>query len=101
MDAQVTTSLDMPTQTAVRRVLQDVRDPKGLGGMLREPRLLASGGPANVRSSLSLYERMGETNVLRAQVDPLEQPFNVNRGMKLDLGSTAKLRTLVPYLELV
>jgi membrane peptidoglycan carboxypeptidase len=101
MDAQVTTTLDMPTQTAVRRVLQDVRDPKGLGGMLREPRLLASGDPAKVVYSFSLYERMGDTNVLRAQVDTLEQPFNVNRGMKLDLGSTAKLRTLVHYLELV
>ena len=39
--------------------------------------------------------------MLRAQVDTLDQPFNVNRGMKLDLGSTAKLRTLVQYLEIV
>ncbi len=101
LDAQVTTTLDMPTQTAVRRVLQDLRDPNGLGGTLREPRLLARGDPSKVVYSFSLYEREGDVNVLRAQVDTLDQPFNVNRGMKLDLGSTAKLRTLVQYLEIV
>jgi len=101
LDAQATTTLDMPTQTAVRRVLQDLRDPHGLGGTLREPRLLARGDPSMVVYSFSLYEREGDANVLRAQVDTLDQPFNVNRGMKLDLGSTAKLRTLVQYLEIV
>ncbi|HEY8152725.1 MAG TPA: transglycosylase domain-containing protein [Myxococcota bacterium] len=101
LDAQVTTTLDVPTQTAVRRVLQDLRDPHGLGGSLREPRLLARGDPSKVVYSFSLYESAGDANVLRAQVDTLDQPFNVNRGMKLDLGSTAKLRTLVQYLEMV
>jgi membrane peptidoglycan carboxypeptidase len=101
LDAQATTTLDMPTQTAVKRVLQDLRDPNGLGGTLREPRLLARGDPAKVVYSFSLYEQQGDANVLRAQVDTLDQPFNVNRGMKLDLGSTAKLRTLVQYLEMV
>ena len=80
---------------------QDLRDPNGLGGTLREPRLLARGDPSKVVYSFSLYEREGDVNVLRAQVDTLDQPFNVNRGMKLDLGSTAKLRTLVQYLEIV
>jgi membrane peptidoglycan carboxypeptidase len=101
LDARVTTTLDAPTQEAVQQVLRELRDPDGLGGMLREPRLLASGDPAKVVYSFSLYERTGDANVLRAQVDTLDQPFNVNRGMKLDLGSTAKLRTLVHYLELV
>ena len=101
LDAHVTTTLDVPTQTAVRRVLQDLRDPNGLGGSLREPRLLARGDPSKVVYSFSLYESAGDANVLRAQVDTLDQPFNVNRGMKLDLGSTAKLRTLVQYLEIV
>jgi cell division protein FtsI/penicillin-binding protein 2 len=31
----------------------------------------------------------------------LDQPFDLNEGMKLELGSTAKLRTLAHYLELV
>ncbi len=101
LDAHVTTTLDTPMQTNVRRVLADLRDPNGLGGTLLEPRLLARGDPSKVVYSFSLYERTGDANVLRAQVDTLDQPFNVNRGMKLDLGSTAKLRTLVHYLSLV
>ena len=101
LDAHITTTLDAPTQMAVRRVLADLRDPAGLGGTLLEPRLLARGDPSKVVYSFSLYEREGDANVLRAQVDTLDQPFNVNRGMKLDLGSTAKLRTLVHYLSLV
>src|SRR5262249_52278941 len=35
------------------------------------------------------------------QADTLNQPFDLNEGMKLELGSTAKLRTLAHYLDLV
>jgi membrane peptidoglycan carboxypeptidase len=38
-------------------------------------------------------------NHLRVQTDNLDQPFDMNKGAKLDLGSTAKLRTLITYLE--
>src|SRR5262249_2995494 len=38
---------------------------------------------------------------LRIQADNIDQPFDMNDGMKLDLGSTAKLRTLVTYLEII
>jgi membrane peptidoglycan carboxypeptidase len=61
--------------------------------------------PANDVSSVfysfSLYERSGGANYLRAQVDTFNGPLNVNEGTKLELGSTAKLRTLVTYLETV
>ena len=40
-------------------------------------------------------------NYLRVQTDNLAQPFDINEGAKLDLGSTAKLRTLITYLEIV
>ena len=33
--------------------------------------------------------------------DNFEQPLDINKGTKLDLGSTAKLRTLVTYLEII
>jgi cell division protein FtsI/penicillin-binding protein 2 len=33
--------------------------------------------------------------------DTLNQPLDVNRGIKLELGSTAKLRTLAHYLEII
>src|SRR6185503_16503082 len=35
------------------------------------------------------------------ETDNLEQPFDVNEGTKMELGSTAKLRTLAHYLERV
>ena len=41
------------------------------------------------------------SNLLRVQADNYEQPLNINEGVKLDLGSTAKLRTLVNYLEII
>jgi len=101
LDAEVDTSLDAEAQERVNRVLQALRDPTGLGAWLRQPRLLERGDPRGVVYSFLLYERVGSANLLRVQADTLDQPFNVNDGMKLDLGSTAKLRTLVHYLELV
>ena len=38
---------------------------------------------------------------MRINTDSLEQPFDINTGARIDLGSTAKLRTLVTYLELI
>ena len=38
---------------------------------------------------------------MRVQADNVDQPFDINDGAKLELGSTAKLRTLVTYLDLV
>ena len=59
----------------------------------------ASGEP--LIYSLTLYERGDGVNHLRVQADNLDQPFDINQGAKLDLGSTAKLRTLITYLEIV
>jgi hypothetical protein len=39
--------------------------------------------------------------VLRIQADNLDQPLDINAGTKLDLGSSAKFRTLVSYLLVV
>ena len=50
--------------------------------------------------SVSLYERGERTNLLRLQTDSGDQPFDINEGARLDMGSTAKLRTLVSYLDL-
>ena len=38
---------------------------------------------------------------MRVQTDNYNQPFNINQGSKLNLGSTAKLRTLIHYLEII
>ena len=35
------------------------------------------------------------------QTDSVNEPFDVNRGGRINLGSTAKLRTLITYLQIV
>jgi len=51
--------------------------------------------------SFTLYERGEGMNRVRVQTDNLDQPFDINGSAKLELGSTAKLRTLVTYLEIM
>jgi membrane peptidoglycan carboxypeptidase len=103
LDLTVETSLDLPTQRAVSDVLRQIGDPavaRELG--LHGHRLLDAGQPqGQLITSLTLYERGPGVNYLRVQADNLEQPFDINQGAKLDLGSTAKLRTLITYLEIV
>ncbi|WP_017234347.1 transglycosylase domain-containing protein [Pandoraea sp. B-6] len=57
--------------------------------------------PAKIAFSFSLYERRRGENVLRVQTDTVNEPFDINQGARLNLGSTAKLRTLVLYLQIV
>ena len=64
-------------------------------------RLLRANDPAKVIYSLTLYERGEGFNRLRINADNLDQPLDINTGAKLDLGSTAKLRTLVSWLDLI
>lgn len=102
MDLTVETTLDAPTQKRVIEVLSKLGDPafihaQGLDG----ERLLQRGDPANVIYSVTLFERGPEANYVRVQADNLDQPMDINEGAKLDLGSTAKLRTLVTYLEII
>ena len=63
--------------------------------------LLGDGNPAKVTWSFVLYERGGDRNYVRIHADSLKQPFDINSGAKLQLGSTAKLRTLILYLTIV
>jgi len=102
LDLTVKSTLDYHTQSEVVKVLQQLRDPEyarsaGLFGY----RLLGGGDLSRVVYSFTLYERLGNANLLRAQADSLDQPLNINEGVKLELGSTAKLRTLITYLEIV
>lgn len=102
LDLNVASTLDATVQTAVTEQLRRLHDPaaaKAAG--LNARQLLARGDPAKVVYSFTLYERGKDANYLRVQTDNLEQPLNINEGTKLDLGSTAKLRTLVTYLDIV
>jgi membrane peptidoglycan carboxypeptidase len=102
MDLKVTSTIDYAAQKAVTALLAQLKDrefAKSAG--LMDDRLLAKGDPAEVVYSFTLRERVGDANVLRVQADNVDGPFNVSEGGKLELGSTAKLRTLVSYLQVV
>ncbi|MFI5315104.1 MAG: transglycosylase domain-containing protein [Myxococcota bacterium] len=102
LDLAVDSTVNPAVQEAVTHELRELRDPararaEGLYGH----HMLDSGDPAKIVYSFSLYERGAGANDLLVQADNLDQPFDVNEGVKLDLGSTAKLRTLATYLEIV
>ncbi len=102
LDLRVRSTLDAPAQEAVTRALKDLRDPDRVQAAgLREFHLLGRGDPSRVVYAFTFYERTAGANLLRIQADNLDQPLDVNEGSKLDLGSTAKLRTLVTYLEII
>lgn len=102
MDLSVRTTLDGRAQTEVAQVLSRLGDPEFLTEHnLRGERLLERGNPKDVIYSFTLYENVGSSNLLRVQVDNYNQPLNINEGVKLELGSTAKLRTIITYLEVV
>ena len=95
-------TIDEELQDAAARVITDLRNEEFLRshGML-EDRLLSRGRPEDVNYSVLLFESRPEGNLLRVQSDSLADPFDANEGVKMQLGSTAKLRTLAHYLEIM
>ena len=102
LDLSVNTTLDAETQKTVTALLRELRDQEtAVKAGLTGKGLLGNGDPANVVYSFTLLERGEHANYLRVQTDNYDQPLDINEGAKLDLGSTAKLRTLVTYLDIV
>lgn len=102
LDLGVESTVHPAAQEAVARILQSLRDPAAVAAAgLRAFRLLERGDPSRVLYSVTLYERGPGGNRVRVQTDSLDQPLDLNAGARLDLGSTAKLRTLISYLEAV
>jgi membrane peptidoglycan carboxypeptidase len=102
MDLTASSTLERGVQEAVGTALRELTDPGRAeeAGLIGE-RLLAGGDPRRVSYSLTLVERGEDANRVRIQTDNLNQPLDLNEGSKLELGSTAKLRTLATYLEIV
>ena len=101
-DLGATSHLDGRLQREITNLLNRLRDPQvakeaGLLGF----QLLEKGDPSKLLYSFTLYERGEGVNRVRVQTDNLDQPFDINGSAKLELGSTAKLRTLVTYLEII
>jgi len=98
----VESTLDPELQASTVQLFEKLRDPQFVESAgLREERLLAKGDPSRLIYGMMLYEKTPAGNLLRVDTDSLNAPFNINTGMKMQLGSTAKLRTLANYLDIV
>ncbi len=102
VDLKVRTTFDVPAQEAATDFLRRLEDPEFVRSRnLNAYRLLDRGDPGLVIHSLVLHERTDRGNLVRIQTDNLDAPFNLNESSRLELGSTAKLRTLASYLEVL
>ncbi len=103
IDASAGSTIDGRAQrdgVALLRSLSERAGARSAG--LYGPYLLSEADdPSRLVYSFTLFERGEHVNRLRVQTDNWNQPFDINEGARLDLGSTAKLRTLVTYLSLV
>lgn len=102
--------LDLDVHTTLHRELQDAASDYLLRltdadfarrQQLLGERLLRADTLGQVHYSLTLLEATPQGNLVRLQTDTTGQPLDINEGSKLELGSTAKLRVLATYLEMV
>ncbi len=102
LDLSATTTLQGDLQDQISDYLTRLADPTFAGevGLFGE-RMLSPEKTAEVRYSFTLFERGPDGFQVRVQTDNTNQPFDINEGSKLELGSTAKLRVLTTYLEVI
>ena len=99
---EIDSTIDGTLQDSATRLFRRLGDKAFVDARgLRGEHLLLTGDPSRVVYSLLLFERTPAGNLLRVQADNLDRPFDINSGMKMELGSTAKLRTLAHYLEVM
>ncbi len=102
MDLTVSSTLNSKLQEEATWYLQSLQTKTGAEAMgLIGKYLLATDQADALSYSFTLFERTPIGNVVRVQTDTTEMPFDINEGSKLELGSTAKLRTLTTYLEVI
>ena len=103
LDLQVGSTFDVPLQKQVTDFLNRLADPKFVEREWTEWRAaLGEGRPSEVDLLVSAWSRRRRPAILiRVQADNFAAPFDFNKSVKLELGSTAKLRTLTHYLELM
>ncbi len=103
LDLVATSTLDAKAQGKVSAFLKKMSQPDFLKsiGLYGKYLLSSDNDPSVIHWSVLLYEKTPHGNILRVQTDNIDGPLDMNEGVKLDLGSTAKLRTLVTYLEIM
>ncbi|MFL5284518.1 MAG: transglycosylase domain-containing protein [Rhodopila sp.] len=102
IDLTAFSTIDLPAQTRVSDILAELNSPAFVEAHhLVGEHLLHTARNLKVNYSVVIYERGADQNMVRVHADSLDEPFDINSGAKLILGSTAKLRTLVTYLNIV
>ena len=102
LDLAATSTLNAELQQTISDYLRRLADPEFAGEIgLYGERLLSPEKTAQVRYSFTLFERGLDGARVRVQTDSTDQPFDINEGSKLELGSTAKLRVLTTYLQVI
>ena len=103
LDMSAKATLDDAAQRAVseRLAAATTRDGAQAAGLYGFEMLAPGNDASKIAYSFTLFERRNGANLLRVQTDSVNQPFDVNQGARLNLGSTAKLRTLITYLQIV
>ncbi|MDP3009355.1 MAG: transglycosylase domain-containing protein, partial [Methylococcales bacterium] len=103
IDLTAKTTLDFKTQQSVTvelRSLNQSAEAQSIG-IFGKKMLSGNVDLSPVTYSLMLFERNKIGNLLRVQTDNYDNPLDINEGIRIDLGSTAKLRTMVHYLEII
>lgn len=102
LDLNAHSTLHKDLQQKVSAYLKSLANPDTAAkyGLIGE-RLLSPQGTDDVLYTFTLFEKTADGNRVRVQTDSTDQPFDLNEHSKLELGSTAKLRVLSTYLEIV
>lgn len=101
-DLTVATTFHKEVQDSITALLRNLTDADFVQAHgLRSFRLLERGDPAGVYYTFVLHELAPGGNLVRVQAENYDAPFRLTGGAKLELGSTAKLRAMVTYLEVV
>ncbi|TPG76700.1 transglycosylase domain-containing protein [Pseudomonas arsenicoxydans] len=102
LDLSATSTLQGDLQSQATEYLKHLADPVFATqiGLMGE-RLLTPTSTTQVRYSFTLFELTPDGARVRVQTDSTDQPFDINEGSKLELGSTAKMRVLTTYLQII
>ncbi len=102
LDLSATSTLQGQLQSQATEYLKHLADPVFAAqiGLMGE-RLLTPTSTTQVRYSFTLFELTPDGARVRIQTDSTDQPFDINEGSKLELGSTAKMRVLTTYLQII
>ncbi|MBK5356385.1 penicillin-binding protein [Pseudomonas sp. TH41] len=102
LDLSATSTLQGVLQTKATEYLKHLADPAFAAqiGLMGE-HLLTPTSTTQVRYSFTLFELTPDGSRVRVQTDSTDQPFDINEGSKLELGSTAKMRVLTTYLQII